>query len=71
MAIVWTDREPPAARRPSTPPGTHWIEYDAIRLGRGEKRALCGAIVSERLFSQEPTCTECLVEMQRLARLEF
>lgn len=71
MAVILTDREPPASRTAQEAPETHWIEYDAPRLGRGEKRALCGAIVSERLFSTEPSCVECRDEMQRLEGLEF
>lgn len=70
MAWVLTDREPPATLR-GVPVDTHWIEYDQVALGGGCKRALCGDVVPERLFSTDPTCAACREEMARIEAMEF
>lgn len=71
MPDILTDRRPPATPPRRDVAETHWIEWDAPRLGRGEQRALCGAIVASRLHAIEPTCAACREEMTRLAGLEF
>jgi hypothetical protein len=41
------------------PPDTHWVPYDAPRLGH-RRQALCGIYVDEaRCHAQEPTCPAC------------
>lgn len=71
MPEILTDRQPPASGVRAVPAETHWVEFDAVSLGRGQKRALCGAIVDRSSFSTDPTCHACHEEMARIERMEF
>jgi hypothetical protein len=42
---------------------THFIPYDAPPLGRGDARALCGALTNVRRHDVEPTCRECMAKL--------
>jgi hypothetical protein len=38
---------------------THWVPYDALRLGY-RRQAICGVYVDEaRTHAQDPTCPAC------------
>lgn len=43
---------------------THYADYDAPRLSRRLKGALCGAYITEREHSNEPTCRNCRQVLQ-------
>jgi len=44
---------------------SHWSDYETPRV------ALCGASISDKEFSREPTCPTCAVLKARADGLEF
>lgn len=69
MPEIFTERLPFHGTRAVV--DTHWIEYDEPALGRGQKRAICGAVVDEDTFSTDPTCAACRERMAAIERMEF
>lgn len=68
MPELFTERTPAAVKPREL---SHWIEWDAVSLGGGQFRALCGSLVDRMTFSQQPTCPECRAALIDLENAEF
>jgi len=42
---------------------SHYIQYDAPRLGGGMQRAICGAKVDGTSHRNEPDCPDCVAQL--------